>query len=237
MHQRLKLERMKLNRILFSSSILLNTLFSNAQTNIQENHSKISIGITQSIDFGYRFSSAFIKASIWMKNISDSIEKPTLANSSALKFQFDLNKKIILRTGIVFAQKGYQYKSGSLAGFDLYKEHFSFIEVPFQVLYKFGQKKNIPYISIGTSAGYLIKSQAFYTLENSANEVKMDLTTDFSKFQINGSLGLGMSFSLNQKWILISELNYSQALSSISSGPLKKQLFTAGINIGLFRYF
>ena len=168
---------MKLNRILLSSSILLNTLFSNAQTNIQENQSKISIGLTQSIDLGYRFSSAN-SASIWMKNISDSIEKPTLANSSAVKFQFDLNKKITLRTGIVFAQKGYQYKSGSLAGFDLYKEHFSFIEVPVKVLYKFGQKKNIPYISLGISAGYLVKSQAFYTLENSTNEVKMDLTTE-----------------------------------------------------------
>ena len=227
---------MKLNRILLTSSLLLNTLFSNAQTNIQQNQSKTSIGLTQSIDLGYRFSSAN-SASIWMKNISDSIEKPTLANSSAVKFQFDLNKKITLRTGIGYAQKGYQYKSGSLAGFDLYKEQFSLIEVPVQVLYKFGQKKNIPYISIGTSAGYLIKSQAFYTLENCTDEVKMDLTTDLSKFQINGILGLGMSFSLNQKWNLISELNYSQALYSISSGPLKKQLFTAGINIGLFRYF
>jgi hypothetical protein len=227
---------MKLNRILLSSSILLNTLFSNAQTNIQENQSKISIGLTQSIDLGYRFSSAN-SASFWMKNISDSIERPILANSSAVKFQFDLNKKITLRTGIVFSQKGYQYRSGTLAGFDLYKEHFSFIEVPVQVLYKFGQKKNIPYISIGTSAGYLIESQAVYSLENSAKEAKMDLTSDLSKFQINGILGLGMSFSLNQKWNLISELNYSQALYSISSGPIKKQLFTAGINIGLFRYF
>ena len=133
---------MKLNRILLSSTILLNTLFSNAQTNIQENQSKISIGLTQSIDLGYRFSSAN-SASIWMKNISDSIEKPTLANSSAVKFQFDFNKKITLRTGIVYAQKGYQYKSGSLAGFDLYKEKFSLIEAPVQVLYKFGQKKKI----------------------------------------------------------------------------------------------
>ena len=49
---------MKLNRILLSSSILLNTLFSNAQTNIQENQSKISIGLTQSIDLGYRLSNA-----------------------------------------------------------------------------------------------------------------------------------------------------------------------------------
>ena len=88
---------MKLNRILLSSSILLNTLFSNAQTNIQENQSKISIGLTQSIDLGYRLSSAN-SDNIWMKNISDSIEKPTLANSSAVKFQFDLNKKIIIET-------------------------------------------------------------------------------------------------------------------------------------------
>ena len=134
---------MKWNRILLSASLLFITLFGNAQTLVQEVPSKISIGLTQSIDLGYRISSADA-ASTWMKNISDSIEKPTLANSSAVKFQFDLNKKITLRTGIVFSQNGYQYKSGSLVGFDLYKEQFSFIEVPFQALYKFGQKKNMP---------------------------------------------------------------------------------------------
>ena len=234
---------MKIIHILILAFIVLTRFISYSQNiisysqNIETSKSsKFSLGICQSFDLAYRFSFSDDK-SIWIKEISDTIESSILTNSSAIKFQYDLNKKITLRTGIVYAQKGYQYKSGSLVGFDLYKEHFSFIEVPVKVLYKFGQKKNIPYISIGTSAGYLIKSQAIYSLENSDKEVRMDLTSVLSKFQINGILGLGMSFSLDQKWNLVSELNYSQALYSISTGPLKKQLFTAGINIGLFRYF
>jgi len=228
---------MKIIHILILAFIVLTRFISYSQNKETSKSSKFSLGICQSFDLAYRFSSSYDNKSIWIKEISDTIESSILTNSSAIKFQYDLNKKITLRTGIVYAQKGYQYKSGSLVGFDLYKEHFSFIEVPVKVLYKFGQKKNIPYISIGTSAGYLIKSQAIYSLENSDKEVRMDLTSDLSKFQINGILGLGMSFSLDQKWNLVSELNYSQALYSISSGPLKKQLFTAGINIGLFRYF
>jgi opacity protein-like surface antigen len=227
---------MKWNRILLSASVLFITLFGNAQTLVQEVPSKISIGLTQSFDLGYRISSADA-ASTWMKNISDSIETPTLTYSSAVKLQFDLNEKISLRTGIVYAQKGFKYKSGSLAGFDQFKEKYSLIEVPIQVLYKLGENKIKPYVSIGTSIGYLINSQAFYTLENSTKEVKMPLSSDLTKLQVNGILGMGMSFSLDQKWTLITELKYTQALYSISNGPLKKQLFTTGINIGLFRYF
>lgn len=236
MHQRLKLGNMKWNRILLSLSVLLQTLLVNAQIVVQEVPSKISWGITQSVDLGYRLSSAD-PTFTWMKNSSDSIETPTLTSSSAVKLQYNLSEKISLRTGITYAKKGYQYKSGSLAGFDRYQENFSLIEIPIQLLYKMGQKKNKPYISIGTSAGYLIKSQAIYTLENSTKKVKMPLSSDLTKLQVNGILGLGMSFSLDQKWTLVSEMNYTQALFSISNGPLKKQLFTAGINIGLFRSF
>jgi hypothetical protein len=227
---------MKWNQILLLVSILFITLSGNAQTLVQEVPSKISIGLTQSFDFGYRISSAD-QASNWIKNSSDSIETPTLTYSSAVKLQFELNDKITLRTGILYAQKGINYKSGTLLGFDRYHENFTLLEVPIQVLYKLGEKKNKPYISLGTSAGYLIKSQAFYTLENSTKEVKMPLSSDLSKFQVNGILGLGMSFSLDQKWTLITELAYTQALFSISNGPLKKQLFTTGINLGLLRSF
>jgi hypothetical protein len=225
---------MKWNQILLLVSILFITLSGNAQTLVQEVPSKISIGLTQSFDLGYRISSAD-QASTWIKNSSDSIETPTLTYSSAVKLQFELNDKITLRTGIVYAQKGINYRSVTLLGFDRYHENFTLLEVPIQVLYKLGEKKNKPYISLGTSAGYLIKSQAFYTLENSTKEVKMPLSSDLSKFQVNGILGLGMSFSLDQKWTLITELAYTQALFSISNGPLKKQLFTTGINLGLLR--
>ena len=227
---------MKWNQILLLVSVLFITLSGNAQTLVQEVPSKVSIGLTQSFDFGSRISSAD-HSFTWMKNSSDSIETPTFTSSSAVKLQYNLTEKISLRTGIIYAKKGYQYKSGSLEGFDRYQENYSFIEVPIQMLYKLGQKKNKPYVSLGTSAGYLIKSQAFYTLENSTKEVKMPLSSDLTKLQVNGILGLGMSFSLDQKWTLVSEVNYTQALYSISNGPLKKQLFTAGFNLGLFRSF
>ena len=88
---------MKWNQILLLVSILFITLSGNAQTIVQEVPSKISIGLTQSFDLGYRISSAD-QTSAWMKIISDSIESPTLNQSSAIKLQFDLSNKISLRT-------------------------------------------------------------------------------------------------------------------------------------------
>ncbi len=227
---------MKIIHILILAFIFLTRFISYSQNVETSKSSKFSLGICQSFDLAYRFSFSDDK-SIWIKEISDTIESSILTNSSAVKLQFDLNEKISLRTGIVYAQKGFNYKSGALVGFDRYQENYSFIEVPIQVLYKLGENKIKPYVSLGTSIGYLINSQAFYTLENSTKEVKMPLSSDLTKLQVNGILGMGMSFSLDQKWTLITELTYTQALFSISNGPLKKQLFTAGINIGLFRYF
>ncbi len=227
---------MKIIHILILAFIVLTRFISYSQNKETSKSSKYSLGICQSFDLAYRFSFSDDK-SIWIKEISDTIESSILTNSSAVKLQFDLNEKISLRTGIVYAQKGFNYKSGALVGFDRYQENYSFIEVPIQVVYKLGENKIKPYVSIGTSIGYLMKSQAFYTLENSTKEVKMPLSSDLTKLQVNGILGMGMSFSLDQKWTLITELKYTQALFSISKGPLKKQLFTAGINIGLFRYF
>ncbi len=227
---------MKIIHILILAFIFLTRFISYSQNVETSKSSKFSLGICQSFDLAYRFSFSDDK-SIWIKEISDTIESSILTNSSAVKLQFDLNEKISLRTGIVYAQKGFNYKSGALVGFDRYQENYSFIEVPIQVLYKLGENKIKPYVSIGTSIGYLMKSQAFYTLENSTKEVRMPLSSDLTKLQVNGILGMGMSFSLDQKWTLITELTYTQALFSISNGPLKKQLFTAGINIGLFRYF
>ncbi len=227
---------MKIIHILILAFIFLTRFISYSQNVETSKSSKFSLGICQSFDLAYRFSFSDDK-SIWIKEISDTIESSILTNSSAVKLQFDLNEKISLRTGIVYAQKGFNYKSGALVGFDRYQENYSFIEVPIQVLYKLGENKIKPYVSIGTSIGYLINSQAFYTLENSTKEVRMPLSSDLTKLQVNGILGMGMSFSLDQKWTLITELKYTQAVYSISKGPLKKQLFTAGINIGLFRYF
>ncbi len=227
---------MKIIHILILAFIFLTRFISYSQNVETSKSSKFSLGICQSFDLAYRFSFSDDK-SIWIKEISDTIESSILTNSSAVKLQFDLNEKISLRTGIVYAQKGFNYKSGALVGFDRYQENYSFIEVPIQVLYKLGENKIKPYVSIGTSIGYLMKSQAFYTLENSTKEVKMPLSSDLTKLQVNGILGMGISFSLDHKWTLITELKYTQAVYSISKGPLKKQLFTAGINIGLFRYF
>ncbi len=227
---------MKIIHILILAFIFLTRFISYSQNVETSKSSKFSLGICQSFDLAYRFSFSDDK-SIWIKEISDTIESSILTNSSAVKLQFDLNEKISLGTGIVYAQKGFNYKSGALVGFDRYQENYSFIEVPIQVVYKLGENKIKPYVSIGTSIGYLMKSQAFYTLENSTKEVKMPLSSDLTKLQVNGILGMGISFSLDQKWTLITELKYTQAVYSISKGPLKKQLLTAGINIGLFRYF
>lgn len=198
--------------------------------------SKFSIGVCQSLDAGFRFTSSD-DDSKWMKEISDSIEAPMFKNFTGLRIQFLANKKINFRTGITFTQRGYRYKNSILPEINDYREIYSFIEIPAQLTYKFSVKKYVPYLTTGVSCGYLIKANAKFRNEGKTDfENSSIMSESLNKFQINAQLGLGFSLKLSEKWLFIPEVLYSQSVQSLANGSVKKYLFTAGVNIGLYRF-
>jgi hypothetical protein len=196
----------------------------------------ISIGLVQSVNVCYRFSSSTPDL-MWMKESLDSIETPLLSNSTAVIVNIVLNKRLQLNTGVIHSKIGYQYKEGSLAGFTTYKEAYNLIELPIQLVYKLGAKKSFPFISLGAAPGYIYSIEAKYVLDNQKEESSMKISSDISKFQVNASIGFGASVKLSNSWNFKSELFYNQYLLSPSSGLVKKYLFSTGISVGLFKSF
>ena len=226
---------MKLYFLILSTFLFLP--ITNAQVNpTSKKDTTISIGIVQSVNLCYRFSSSTPDL-MWMKESVDSIETPLLGNSTAIIVNIDLNKRFQLNTGVTHSKMGFQYKEGSLAGFKTYKETYNLIEIPVQLVFKLSTKKSFPFISLGTSPGYIYSRQAKYLLIDQKEESSMKLSSDISKFQVSASISLGASLKLSHSWNFKSELFYNQYLFSPSSGLVKKYLFSTGISVGLFKSF
>lgn len=196
----------------------------------------ISIGLVQSVNVCYRFSTSTPDL-MWMKESLDSIETPLLSNSTAVIVNIGLNKRLQLNAGVTHSKIGYQYKEGALVGFTTYKETYSLIEIPLQLVYKMGTKKSYPFISLGTSPGYIYSRQAKYLLIDQKEASSMNLSSDISKFQVSASMSFGASIKLSNSWNFKSELFYNQYLLSPSSGIVKKYIFSTGISVGLFKSF
>jgi hypothetical protein len=228
---------MKLYLFILSTFLFLPVLKITAQLNTPvEKESKVSIGLVQSANVSYRFSRSIAEFN-WMKNGLDSIEKPLVCYSTALLFKFNIKNRLQLNTGVSYSKIGYQYKEGSLIGFKNYQETFNIIEVPIQVSYKLTPNKSYAYMSLGVSPGYIFSSRAAYLLENENDWKSMELSSDYSKFQLNASLSFGGSFKLDNSWDLKTELFYNQYVLSLSEGPIEKRLFSAGLSVGLFKRF
>jgi hypothetical protein len=224
---------MKLYVLILSFLVFITEI--NSQVNTLSNQKgKISLGLVQSLNVSYRISSSSSDLE-WMELGLDSIEKPNLGNSTAVLANIGLSERFQLNTGLSRAKMGYQYKEGSLIGHTYYREEYNFIELPVHLIYKTNSKKSYCYMSIGLTSAFVYNSSARYKLEGQNNELRMKLNSNITDFQFTTRFGLGMSFYLSEYWNLKSELFYNQALQSISNGPIKKSLFSTGLNFGLFR--
>lgn len=208
-----------------------------SQVNTLSNQkTKISVGLVESSNLSFRLSSSTSDLE-WMKLGQDSIEKPLLGNSIAVLANLVLNERFQFNTGISLTKMGYQYCEGSLIGHTYFKEVYNLVEFPIHFLYKINLKKSFYFFTIGFSPGYAYNSFARYKLEGQLEEEYMRLNNKITNFQLATRLGLGMSIYLTHSWSLKSELFYNQELKSISTGPIKKYLFSSGLCFGLFKSF
>jgi hypothetical protein len=226
---------MKLYFLILSTFLFLP--ITNAQVNpTSKKDTSLSIGIVQAVNVCYRYSTSTPDL-MWMKESLDSIETSLLSNSTAVIVNIGLNKRLQLNTGFTHSKIGYQYKEGALVGFTRYKETYNLIEIPLQLVYKMGTKKSYPFISLGTSPGYIYGREAKYLLTDKVEASSMNLSSDISKFQVSASMSFGASIKLTNSWSFKSELFYNQYLLSPSSGLVKKYLFSTGVRIGFFKFF
>lgn len=181
----------------------------NAQTN------KFELGVEASP------SITFLKGSSFMENFYD----PTLGFSGGFSFQYNIGKRIALRTNIAYERKGginrnNFYYDGNLIKNSSINFNFDYLTLPILVRFSFGKRVKY-FVNTGPYFGYLL-SQTFVTKGDNFNTRTNDYTSATNKFDFGVSFGTGLQYPIKEKIYLSSEIRGNLGLyNTIPGGDTK----------------
>lgn len=197
---------------IFVLSITLSFLFCSelkAQTNKFELGAEASPSIT------------FLKGSSFIEKMYD----PTLGFSGGISFQYNIRKKIGLRTSLAYERKGGINRSSILYKGEFFENaslnfNFDYLTLPILIRFSFGKKIKY-FVNSGPYFGYLL-SQTFVTKGDNFNTFTNDYTATTNKFDVGISFGTGLQYPIKEKLILSSEIRGNLGLyNTIPSGDTK----------------
>ena len=188
-------------------------LLSFSQLNAQTNKFELGVEASPSI--------TFLKGSSFIENFYD----PTLGFSGGLSFQYNIGKRIALRTNIAYERKGgisrnNFYYNGNLIQNSSINFNFDYLTLPILVRFSFGKKVKY-FVNTGPYFGYLL-SQTFVTKGDNFNTWTNDYTSATNKFDFGVSFGTGLQYPLKEKIYLSSEIRGNLGLyNTIPNGDTK----------------
>ena len=212
---------------------------------------KISIGLSFSPDYCYRYLSAQESAK-WIANHRDSIENPMFGYTAGINAAYRLNKRITFEAGFLFSDRGEKYtydfsnahpinpNDPFLPIFSTVRNHYYYIDIPIKVNVNLISKRSKFYIFAGMSPNIFIKSRRVTINEFSNGQTRRSIDNigqPFSKINFNVIGGLGFSYDLIKHLYIKAEPIFRLSLNKLASTPIKQYEYSAGINIGLFYQF
>lgn len=186
---------------------------------------KVSIGFNYSGDYSYRS----LKATDSYRDIVemyDSLEHAKYGSTFGISGIYSISDKFSVSIGLLFADKGEKTKVLQGANTYSFKRYYYFLDIPIKVDYFF--HKQSFYATVGVSPNIFLSS-AVKDLEENTKE------RDNSKFNtVNLSClgGIGVSQQLSESWKFRSEIVYRRSVQPIMDSPIKRNLFSVGLNVG-----
>jgi hypothetical protein len=184
----------------------------------------------------------------WLADKRNSEEVTAFGFSAGLSLRLQLNDRIALASGLIYASRGYKTKTSVLqwqsAG-DEFADHswtkfgFQFIRVPLHILYSTGKSKTF-YIIGGPSANFLInRHTTIYSSVNNRTTSRNDSQDlSFTPVQLSGGLGFGARFALGEHFLLEAEPFFNWFFTSINKDdPNREYLYSPELNIRLHYLF
>lgn len=196
-------------KISFTFFVLALTLTATAQTN------KIDIGTEAG------FSLASLRGNENIDNYNDT----RIGYSGGLFVQYNFRKIISVRTGGYFERKGsstdilFTDISGNIIGTVKGKHNFDYLAVPLLIRATFGQKLNY-FVNAGPYVGFLMKKTEYTEAFQNIPETTSDQTDIYKKTETGLSFGLGLSYTLKEKFALSFELRNNLGLTDTSDLPV-----------------
>jgi hypothetical protein len=237
--------RMKL--LLLLTFIGPSILYGQDSTSTKER--KKFIGINFSPDYSYRYitkNDNNISTEQWtnIKNIEDSIYKPTLGYTTGLNFYYQINKLISIETGIQYSRKGYKtipmqtvYSFNYPPAIATNYIYYSYFDFPLRANFTFLKSKLQILASVGAVLNYLHQVSSKSVPETSTLTFQKQTHISeypYNKINISPSISLGIKYNVNDRINLRVEPTFRYGLINTDDNSYKyTHLWNAGLNISL----
>lgn len=170
-----------------------------------------------------------------------------------VNYNHKISPKLYLKTGIRFANVGYQRKiTGLIYGnqfdgniFDPTIESADpsevrftydhlFIEIPLIARYQFNKKKWSPFVESGMSSMILFDQSNEYSFRNTTSQ--SDPNVDYKTLHFAGSLSVGMNYTPSDYFqFFVQPIFRYHFTTLVNDVPIKENLFNYGIEFGVRR--
>ncbi len=232
-------------------SLLLFISFFTISSFAQESVSKFQFGFNISADYAYR-NLRKTGADSYGLNLNSLIssrnnrEIGMLGYNLGIRVTYDLTNKIELESGIDFSRRGFSTKWDEIITFNgqeyTHTGDFKFtynyycISVPVLANITLGQKK-VKFIGgIGGSLDYLVQANGVsrVAMDGDTDRNFTEVTSEYNSFNLTSIISSGVSMKPSEKFELRLQPTFRFSLLDIIDAPISANLWSVGLNCGVY---
>ncbi len=235
-----------MTRLLTFSASLFIVLISHGQ------HGRFFYGLQASPDLAYR-SLELVDRNPSSEVIIDAMNRlhlPRLGYTASLVAGYELSERWTLEAGAGYAlhgwgwdlsqltfgdqidpRRGFVYNSNDVTG--SIQQEFHYLNVPVRTTLTLGKGRLRSISSVGASAGILLKANSVTIANGDRNVVELD---SYDTFNIFPMISSGLTYAMGERGALRLEPTFRFGALKLREDPIVERLWSAGLQLGYFRY-
>ena len=194
-------------------------------------------GISYSNDLSYRLSKADGDID-YLKQEFDSLESSRYGFSAGVFAGYTINSALSVRAGLHFSRYGFAIDTLEEAGFTNMKFNYSYVELPIRISHVFKlQSKVQPIVSLGLYAGYLLQQKTTHFATGEPQRITYEDGQALSSINLGVIGAVGFQKNIAPNYRIQLEGAFRQSFTPVGDTPLKRYLFSTGVNFSIVRMF
>lgn len=144
---------------------------------------------------------------------------------TGLSYGYLLNAHFSLETGLLFNQRGYAYdvslsdENGNSLGQVNVRVGFDYLSLPLKAGFRMGDRFQ-GFVNLGVMPSFLLSAKtvipSFNRNGQQSGDLKTDITSTFSEFDLAGLAELGTSYRLGNRYWLSAMLTYQHSFTKVA---------------------
>jgi hypothetical protein len=223
---------MKHQFLLFIAVLFSTCFYAQGQDSLNKS---IYFGGTAELNRNFRITSATQELAN-LETELDSLERATAGIRFGLFAGKSITKKIAVEAGLFYSRFGYNIDTLLSANLFNLNYRFHFAEIPVRFAYSFNLGKSWKMNACaGVRSAFLFSSTLAYRSLEDRTQQRVKEETPKNNFQVLPWLGVDFTKKISNQYSMRLEVNYSQAITSLSNSDLKRNLFSSAIGFSLYR--